>query len=178
MRRAAEERGGADGAELLEAHVVDAVEHRLAQIGTEARDDLRAEVRAAQHRAEAYERDDQHTSTAAEYVREIGKVDALVEYVAHNGGQEQFAQRGRRAQQHRQQELRPVRLQKRNDFLHIFFYVLLVSDPVRKNARKMMLPGNVHKNMQGKLRTEPPGFGIFIQLSCELDAHLGDSFLL
>ena len=177
MRCAAEQRGGADGAELLEAHVVDAVEHRLAQIGTEARDDLCAEVRAAQHRTEAYERDDQHTPTAAEYVREVGKIDALVEYVAHDGGQEQFAQRGRRAQQHRQQELRPVRLQKRNDFLHKFFYVPLASGSVRKNARKTMLPGNVRKNVQGKLRTEPPGFGILVQLSCRLDAHLGDSFL-
>ena len=75
--------GGAEFAYLSKSHGVDLRENHSPKVAAKAGNNLRAELSSENHGAEAGKRNDEHIDAVPHYVINIGKIDALVNYVAH-----------------------------------------------------------------------------------------------
>ena len=88
---AGHESGRSQLAEFLEAHLVDLAEHGGADVGAEGRHHVVGDFRPQNHRSQSHQRYCRHHGAAFDDVGKIRLIDAPVENLAHDGGQQQVA---------------------------------------------------------------------------------------
>ena len=86
--------GSSHGAKLLKGQTIDLAENVPADIGTEGRHYGGADLRPHQNRSQATGSHQKHLSAAAEDIGEVRIVHAIIDNIAHDGGQEQIAKGG------------------------------------------------------------------------------------
>ena len=91
MGRAGQQRRSADAADLLKGHGIYLAENRRAQIGTKAGHHPRAEIVAPQNGRQTDKRHQQHLYAAGKDILQVGQINAPIEDIAHQGGQQKRA---------------------------------------------------------------------------------------
>ena len=111
MGRAGKQRRSADAADFLKSQGINPAENRCAQIGTKAGNHIGAAPGSRRHRPQRKQRNQQHFTAAAQNIVPIGRINAAVQNIAHNGGQQQRANAGKGNEQHSQHHLAAVGLE-------------------------------------------------------------------
>ena len=132
------QRRGADAADLFKGQGIHPAKNRRAQVGAKAGNNLGAAPGTGRHRPQREQRDQQHSAAATQDIVPIGGVDAAVQDITYDGGQQQRTDAGNGNQQHAQQHFPSVGLKIWQNSFHNFSVSLWIplSPPILKKGAK------------------------------------------